>query len=47
MPELSSNHSDKAPYWQGILQGLGLITGIGIMLIIALYEHDLKHIFGD
>ena len=27
------------------LQILGMSTGIGIMLIIALYEHDMKNAF--
>ncbi|XP_011149779.1 zinc transporter foi isoform X2 [Harpegnathos saltator] len=48
IPELSSSHSaEHGSRWQSILQGLGLITGLGIMLLIALYEHDLKHIFSD
>ncbi|XP_032672948.1 zinc transporter foi-like isoform X2 [Odontomachus brunneus] len=48
IPELSSNHSaEHGSRWQSILQSLGLVTGLGIMLLIALYEHDLKHIFSD
>ncbi|XP_014480320.1 PREDICTED: zinc transporter ZIP14-like isoform X2 [Dinoponera quadriceps] len=48
IPELSSSHSaEHGSRWQSILQGLGLITGLGIMLLIALYEHDLKHIFSE
>ncbi|XP_034951471.1 zinc transporter foi isoform X2 [Chelonus insularis] len=46
IPELSSGHAEESgSHWQCVLQALGLITGLGIMLIIALYEHDLKHIF--
>ncbi|XP_058806546.1 zinc transporter foi isoform X2 [Phymastichus coffea] len=46
IPELSSNHSilDGA-HWQILLQAGGLITGFGIMLVIALYEPDLQTLF--
>lgn len=48
IPELSSSHSsERGSQWQCILQGLGLCCGLGIMLIIALYEHDLKNIFSE
>ncbi|KAG7209686.1 hypothetical protein KM043_011331 [Ampulex compressa] len=48
IPELSSSHSaEGSSHWHFILQALGLVTGLGIMLIIALYEHDLKNIFSD
>nr|XP_012139836.1 PREDICTED: zinc transporter foi isoform X2 [Megachile rotundata] len=48
IPELSSSHSvERSFQWQCILQALGLSCGLGIMLIIALYEHDLKNIFSD
>ncbi|XP_015116641.1 zinc transporter foi [Diachasma alloeum] len=48
IPELSSGHTaEGGSNWQCILQGLGLLTGLGIMLVIALYEHDLQHIFSD
>ncbi|XP_012274150.1 zinc transporter foi isoform X2 [Orussus abietinus] len=48
IPELASNHSPEGgSQWHFVLQALGLVTGLGIMLIIALYEHDLKHIFSD
>ena len=51
MPELSSGHShpisankQKEAHWLGLsLQVLGMISGIFIMLTIALYEHDLKN----
>ncbi|KAJ8679860.1 hypothetical protein QAD02_015647 [Eretmocerus hayati] len=48
VPEMSSNHSiAHGAHWQCLLQASGLICGFGIMLIIALYEHDLQHIFND
>ncbi|XP_076765309.1 zinc transporter foi-like, partial [Xylocopa sonorina] len=48
IPELSSSHSvERSSQWQCILQALGLLCGLGIMLIIALYEHDLKNMFSD
>ncbi|XP_011880537.1 PREDICTED: zinc transporter foi-like isoform X3 [Vollenhovia emeryi] len=46
VPELSSSHSaESGSRLQCIWQTLGLSTGLGIMLLIAAYEHDLKHIF--
>lgn len=48
IPELSSSHSaEGGSRWQFIWQALGLSMGLGIMLLIAAYEHDLKHIFDD
>ncbi|KAI4498084.1 hypothetical protein M0802_006908 [Mischocyttarus mexicanus] len=48
IPELSSSHSaERSSHWQCLLQALGLSLGLGIMLIIALYEHNLKNIFND
>lgn len=47
MPELSTSHSKEGTLCQCILQLMGLATGIGIMLVIALYEHDLKNLFGQ
>ncbi|XP_063835706.1 zinc transporter foi [Ostrinia nubilalis] len=46
MPELSTSHSKEGTLCQCILQLLGLACGVGIMLVIALYEHDLKNLFG-
>ncbi|CAH2245583.1 zinc transporter foi [Pararge aegeria] len=46
MPELSTSHSNEGTLCQCILQLMGLATGIGIMLVIALYEEDLKSLFG-
>eukprot|EP00092_Neocalanus_flemingeri_P087532 GFUD01110475.1.p1 GENE.GFUD01110475.1~~GFUD01110475.1.p1 ORF type:complete len:114 (+),score=31.20 GFUD01110475.1:1-342(+) len=55
MPELSSGHThpiskDKQPqgHWlEVVLQVLGLSMGVSIMLLIALYEHDLKGVFAE
>ncbi|GBP49225.1 Zinc transporter foi [Eumeta japonica] len=46
MPELSTSHSNEGTLCQCILQLAGLCSGIGIMLVIAMYEHDLKNLFG-
>ncbi|XP_060808801.1 zinc transporter foi [Amyelois transitella] len=46
MPELSTSHSNEGTLCQCILQLMGLATGIGVMLVIAMYEHDLKNLFG-
>ncbi|CAK1593480.1 unnamed protein product [Parnassius mnemosyne] len=46
MPELSTSHSKEGTLCQCILQLMGLASGIGIMLVIAMYEHDLKTLFG-
>ncbi|XP_012218312.2 zinc transporter foi isoform X2 [Linepithema humile] len=48
IPELSSSHSaESGSRWQCIWQGLGLSSGLCIMLLIAAYENDLKHIFDN
>eukprot|EP00092_Neocalanus_flemingeri_P107182 GFUD01137564.1.p1 GENE.GFUD01137564.1~~GFUD01137564.1.p1 ORF type:complete len:493 (-),score=130.07 GFUD01137564.1:518-1996(-) len=55
MPELSSGHAhpiskDKQHegHWLEImLQVLGMSMGVSIMLLIALYEHDLKGVFSE
>ncbi|XP_071638405.1 zinc transporter foi isoform X1 [Temnothorax longispinosus] len=48
VPELTSSHSaESGSRLQCIWQTLGLSTGLGIMLLIAAYEHDLKHIFDN
>jgi len=54
MPELSSGHAhpiSKTKQQEGhglalLLQVLGMTLGLVIMLVIALYEHDLKVAFG-
>lgn len=47
MPELSSGHEDDGTLQQCLLQLSGLLVGVGIMTFIALYEHDLKHMFRE
>lgn len=48
IPELSTSHTmEGGSVCQCLLQLLGLMTGIGIMLLIANYEHDLKRSFTD
>lgn len=55
IPELNSGHAhpytskanvkEESQTLELILQLLGMSVGIGIMLLIALYEHDLKNSF--
>lgn len=45
MPELTSSHKENIAIKQLILQLLGISIGVGIMLLIALYENDLKVLF--
>ncbi|KAK7792975.1 hypothetical protein R5R35_007618 [Gryllus longicercus] len=48
IPELSSNHSQEGgSVCQCVLQVLGMLTGTGVMLLIAIYEHDLKSVFDE
>lgn len=47
IPELSSAHDEEDNLIQCLLHLSGLLIGVGIMTIIALYEHDLKHLFHD
>lgn len=47
MPELTSTHNEKCALSQCLLQILGMSCGLGIMLLIALYEHDLKNMFSS
>lgn len=48
VPELTSSHSKEGgSLTQCILQFMGMITGVAIMLVIALYENDLKQLFQD
>lgn len=46
MPEITASHKDADV---GIalcfLQVMGMLLGLGIMLVIALYEDDLKVVF--
>lgn len=45
MPELTTSHKDRFPASQLLLQILGISLGICIMLLIAIYEENLKSIF--
>lgn len=46
MPELTTSHlKDNFPVTHLLLQVFGIAVGIGIMLVIAVYEDDLKEIF--
>ena len=41
MPELNNADDNKNHLSKVLIQMAGLATGIGIMLVIAIYEHDL------
>ncbi|XP_068142952.1 zinc transporter foi [Drosophila tropicalis] len=43
MPEISAAHKSLAQF---LLQILGMLSGVGIMLLIAIYEGDLMTAFG-
>jgi solute carrier family 39 (zinc transporter), member 10 len=47
MPELTSSHGKEEGFMftQILLQFLGMCCGFSTMLLIAMYEHDLKEIF--
>ena len=55
LPELSSGHAhpissnkQKEGHWlEMVLQVVGMSMGVSIMLLIALYEHELKGVFSD
>lgn len=48
IPELTSSHSkEENSLCQCLLHFAGLMSGTGIMLLIAMYEHDLKQVFND
>ncbi|KAG4071166.1 hypothetical protein HA402_001156 [Bradysia odoriphaga] len=47
MPELTTSHKEGFAFSRLLLQMLGISLGIGIMLIIAIYEHDLKSLFSS
>lgn len=47
MPELTTAHNEHSAIMQCFLQLLGMVIGVGIMLVIALYEDDLTKIFVD
>lgn len=33
------------PWTQLLLQNLGLLSGFGLMLLIAAFENDIEHLF--
>uniref|UniRef100_A0A1Q3FVM2 Putative zinc transporter foi n=1 Tax=Culex tarsalis TaxID=7177 RepID=A0A1Q3FVM2_CULTA len=49
IPELTSAHGaeDRCKTSEFLLQFFGMSAGFGIMLLIAMYEHDLKALFVD
>lgn len=49
IPELTSAHGveDRCKTSEFLLQFFGMSAGFGIMLLIAMYEHDLREIFMD
>lgn len=43
LSELSVSRGEKRSAWaQMLIQGLGMFTGATIMLVIAIYEHDIE-----
>lgn len=47
MPELTTSHKERFPASQLLLQILGISLGICIMLLIAVYEENLKSLFSS
>ncbi|XP_074042407.1 solute carrier family 39 fear-of-intimacy isoform X2 [Leptinotarsa decemlineata] len=47
IPELSSAHEDEGNLMQCVLHLGGLLVGLGIMALIAFYEHSLMNLFND
>lgn len=45
MPELTTAHNESSAVVQCFLQVAGMVVGVSIMLLIALYEDDLKMLF--
>lgn len=45
MPELTTAHNEQSAIVQCFLQVAGMLVGVSIMLLIALYEDDLRKIF--
>ncbi|XP_055688102.1 zinc transporter foi [Lutzomyia longipalpis] len=45
MPELTSSHQERCALSTCLLQICGMLSGLSVMLLIALYENDLKSIF--
>lgn len=47
MPELTTAHNEHSAIAQCFLQVAGMVVGVSIMLLIALFEDDLRTIFSD
>lgn len=47
MPELTTAHNEHSAIVQCFLQVTGMVVGVSIMLIIAIFEDDLRSIFDD
>ncbi|CAG9863798.1 unnamed protein product [Phyllotreta striolata] len=47
IPELSSAHEDEGNVGMCLLHLGGLLNGLGIMALIAVYEHDLMNVFSE
>lgn len=49
LPELRpvEARTNESPLWHLVLQNLGLLTGAGVMVLIALYEGDIENAFGS
>lgn len=45
MPELTTAHNENSALTQCFLQVAGMVVGVSIMLLIALFEDDLRTIF--
>lgn len=45
MPELTTAHNENSAVTQCFLQVAGMAFGVSIMLVIALFEDDLRTIF--
>lgn len=45
MPELTTAHNESCVLTQCLLQTTGMFAGVGIMLVIALFESDLVLMF--
>lgn len=47
LPELSSSHEDENNLTQYLLHMGGMLSGFGVMALIAIYENELKSIFKE
>lgn len=48
LPELRPMEAKKgeSPLWHLLLQNFGLLTGVAIMVVIAIFEHDIERAIG-